>query len=346
MMQAHFDKIRDTLANILSKHGEQIYSDSNKQLFYKEIRNCCIDDELARDILLTLVVNDIFVFLQNKDFLRVEKNLYNCLDEFQLAEIGVSSLLEILKIADELSAIKKRKNFAKIRFILLALFATVVIVEAFALNYKSYFRTPNDIVVSGGTFKWGSEEREVPTFFMATTEAYDENSMPLVGMSWFEVVSYCNKLSEKYGLECVYEISEDGKNVTADFTKCGYRLPTKDEWYWAAIGGRKRNGSYLSNNIENSVWYLKNSNEKMHNVGLKKANQLGLHDMFGNAAEWIWDSVGDGYNGVCGGFYGSSEKYIGLDVFETKHKPNFGEMYIGFRLVRSYVRKNKFGEKK
>ena len=84
----------------------------------------------------------------------------------------------------------------------------------------------------------------------------------------------------------------------------------------------------------------------MHNVALKKANQLGLYDMFGNAAEWIWDSVGDGYNGVCGGFYGSSEKYIGLDVFETKHKPNFGEMYIGFRLVRSYVRKNKFGEKK
>lgn len=205
----------------------------------------------------------------------------------------------------------------------------------YILNYKSYYRTPNEVFINGKLVDHN--------FFISKTEEHDEDGFPLVNMSWYDVINFCNELSKKNNLACVYEINEDG-TITADFTKPGYRLPTEKEWYWAACGAKKENPTNYSGaektTIENAAWYIENSSEKMQKVAQKESNRLGIYDMSGNVAEWCWDSIDDNYRIVCGGFYGNSEQYLELSKSITKHKPDTGEMYIGFRVARSFVKKN------
>ena len=72
---------------------------------------------------------------------------------------------------------------------------------------------------------------------------------PVERLSWYDCLFFCNKLSEREGLEPVYiieNIERYSKDkaikravVSADYSKNGYRLPTCAEWMYAANGGLK-----------------------------------------------------------------------------------------------------------
>lgn len=70
-----------------------------------------------------------------------------------------------------------------------------------------------------------------------------------------------------------------------------FRLPTEAEWEYAARGGNKSLGYVYSgsDNCDEVAWYEKDSGGKLHAVGTKKPNELGIYDMNGNAAEWVQD---------------------------------------------------------
>jgi hypothetical protein len=70
-----------------------------------------------------------------------------------------------------------------------------------------------------------------------------------------------------------------------------YRLPTEEEWEYAARGGNKSRGYLYSGDrkIDDVAWYDKNSGKKTHPVGTKQPNELGIHDMNGNVYEWVED---------------------------------------------------------
>jgi formylglycine-generating enzyme required for sulfatase activity len=92
-----------------------------------------------------------------------------------------------------------------------------------------------------------------------------------------------------------------------------------------------------SNDLGEVGWYRKNSGEKVHEVGTKKANELGIYDMTGNVWEWCFDQWGSTgtYRVIRGGSWRGSAS--GARVSGRRSGDPSGSNSYGFRVVRSSV---------
>jgi len=110
---------------------------------------------------------------------------------------------------------------------------------------------------------------------------------PVESVSWFDAVSFCNKLSALRKRRPCYVTS--GIKVT-QISGNGYRLPTEAEWEYACRAGST--GAYGfadESELDNYAWYHVNSAGMTHPVGDKPPNGFGAYDMHGNVWEWCWD---------------------------------------------------------
>ena len=118
---------------------------------------------------------------------------------------------------------------------------------------------------------------------------------PKYSITWIRAITFCNKLSEVYGLDNAYKI--DGANVTFDYNANGWRLPTEAEWEYLCRAGSE--DDFSGNGDINQMGYFdSNSGLQKHRIGEKLANQFGLYDVHGNLWEWCWDKYSEDYYNV------------------------------------------------
>lgn len=75
-------------------------------------------------------------------------------------------------------------------------------------------------------------------------------------------------------------------------------LPTEAQWEYAARAGTQGDSSWSSAvELGRHAWFRDNSDGSTHPVAKKRPNAWGLHDMLGNAWEWVDDWYAATYYG-------------------------------------------------
>jgi len=195
------------------------------------------------------------------------------------------------------------------------------------------------------------------------------DKLPVEMVNWYDVVEFCNKLSEKNGLKPYYSIDKKSKdpnnknsndNIKWTVTIVGgngFRLPTEAEWEYACRGGTTT-AFHFGNKLDSTMAnfegnYPYNAGKgvdrgKTTDVGSFKPNAYGLYDMHGNVWEWCFDWSGE-YGSVTsdlkgadsgdfrvgrGGAWSRYGEYL-RSAQRAGFHPYIRSGLIGFRPVRS-----------
>ncbi len=126
-----------------------------------------------------------------------------------------------------------------------------------------------------------------------------------------------------------------------------YRLPTEAEWEYAARAGAP---GQFAGDLNDIAWHWANSENRTHEVGTKRPNDWGLHDMLGNVWEWCGDryaadyysrsSISDPQGPRRGEFRvmrgGSWYRYAWFLRYSARFRdrPGAAHRHVGFRCVR------------
>lgn len=222
---------------------------------------------------------------------------------------------------------------------------------------------------------------EYDLFCVATNRAkpsdrgWGRGLRPVINVSWYNAVEYCNWRSRQEGLEEVYLIEKESDSdikVICRWLATGYRLPTEAEWEFAAGNGQKqtlyswgnnfpsdRNGGNVADEIYKTSFPTQEIFEGYSDgfdftapTGNYPPNEFGLYDMSGNVREWCWDWYDEKYcrsskNGTRphGPISGTKRTLRGgfwgsrpsecTSSNRYYDNPNIQNVTIGFRLARN-----------
>jgi serine/threonine protein kinase/formylglycine-generating enzyme required for sulfatase activity/WD40 repeat protein len=153
---------------------------------------------------------------------------------------------------------------------------------------------------------------------------------PVVQTTWYDAMAFCAWLGRKHGRT--------------------YRLPTLDEWHWAALAGAASRFPFgdTDEQLDSHYWHRGNSGLETKAVGTRKPNGWGLYDMYGNVWEhtylWLRNRTfvdlataaagprdGDEIK-LAGGSY--SDEPVRREYYAFLRAPRVPYFHFGFRVVQ------------
>ena len=189
------------------------------------------------------------------------------------------------------------------------------------VHVKSFYMATTEVT----QLQWYKVMGNNPAYFKKEKLGYDSRNNPVENVSWYDAKKFIKRLNK---------MEHTNK----------YRLPTEEEWEYAARAGSK--GKWCFGNKKSKLsqyaWYENNSGDKTHPVAKKKPNRWGLYDMHGNVWEWTSSCYTRTYNSGCyksykvlrgGGWYSSAVDT--RSAYRYYDSPGNRGDNFGFRLART-----------
>ncbi|MFN0215693.1 MAG: SUMF1/EgtB/PvdO family nonheme iron enzyme [Saprospiraceae bacterium] len=160
-------------------------------------------------------------------------------------------------------------------------------------------------------------------------KGWGRGKRPVINVSWYDAIEYCNWLSEERGRTPYYNISKEFRDknnlqisdikhwlVTTNSNSNGFRLPTEAEWEYAArqLGEKVRFGNgrdiakpreinFNADSTWQNMYYIYSEKYSELDTPIRKTcpvdtlsfppNKVKLMHMSGNVMEWCWDWYND-----------------------------------------------------
>lgn len=213
----------------------------------------------------------------------------------------------------------------------------------------SFFMGDDDLYYDGHYFASPEHKVDIKSFYLGKCEVTQGQWIEVMGKNNLPF----NYLGDNYPVDTVNcsEIQKFIKKLNEKEKTNKYRLPSESEWEYAC----RANTTTLyyfgdkASQLDDYEWFVRNSQNCIHEVGKLKENPWGFCDMLGNVYEIVMDSWqpdyrdassngsawgnGDsGYEVIRGGSLESpASECLSANRFEWYS--DFNHQYMGFRLV-------------
>jgi hypothetical protein len=311
----HTNSPNEPVDNIIPGKAVNIYN--SYDVYIDSIRifgenNICINAKKSRNIqILNSEVNEgLYGFVFNKcSNIKIDNSLISDNSEILYNKNAQIDLIE--------NTIKIAGNYVP----------EFVLVKGGSIEMldESIIPPPKPTYLSAKSFNISRTEitfKQFDAFCISTNRELPDDSewgrgeRPVINIKYEDAQAYCNWLTKLLG-----------KSI---------RLPSVDEWEFAARGGAMGGDDKFysgGNNIEDVSWCKFNSGDRSQPVGLKIANELGIYDMSGNVYEFC-SGVQDSMIILKGGSWANSG--VGCRVSDyVVSKVDFWDDNIGFRCIET-----------